>query len=287
MRNSIFSLLFIGCLLTAKAQLPNASFELTDSLGNTDGWNLAQGKISRFSVINFGVLPFTAAHGNYFILLESDTATLPVKRALFEQTAAFNDTPGSVYLNYLYIPENTAQHAEITLFFSKWNGTQRDTILYKNDTIPVVANGNTIPIQWNVYSANLKSSYRVAMLPDTAWIRISNTDNIVPGKNIKLFADNITFGKWAVGLKEQAANVVNIFPNPASAFLTVNTGSTQSASRFLLIDITGRQLAIPNYTRSADHEYIVPVQDVPDGLYTLAIMDETTVLHRQLIFIKH
>lgn len=287
MKNCILLLLFAGCLLTAKAQVYNASFEATDTIGNIDGWNLSQGKLSRFSVVNFGVIPFTAANGSYFILLESDTATLPAKRALFESRFAFTDTPGSIYLNYLYIPENTAQHAEITLFFSKWNGTQRDTVLYKNDTIPVVANGNNIPIQWNVYSASLDSSYRTAALPDTAWIRLSNTDNTVPGKNLRLFADNITIGKWAVGLKDYAASVVNIFPNPVASLLTVKTGNTQTADRFVFTDMTGRQFAVTAYGQDTEHEYTIPVQHIPDGVYALAILNNETMLHRQLILIKH
>jgi hypothetical protein len=274
----------MGSMLTAEAQLINPSFEQTDSIGAISDWKLTQGKISRYSVINLGVIPFTASNGNYFILLESDTSTLPVKKALFEQQYALSDTPGSMYMDYLYIPENTSQHAEITLFFSKWNGSQRDTILFKTDTIPVIANGSIIPIQWNTYSANLKDLYKQVILPDTAWIRLSNTDN--PGKNIKLFADNISFSKWTVGLTEPETNLVNIFPNPASDRLTIFTNGTAKPDRFLLVDITGKQFAIEAYTISAD-QYSISVNKVPDGLYSFVMMSNNTPLHRKLILVKH
>lgn len=284
----IFLFLLGACLFTAKAQLINPSFEQTDSLGNIAGWTLAQGKLNRFSVVSFGVIPFTASNGNYFILLESDTTTLPVKRALFEQRFSFNDTPGSISLNYLYIPENTSQRADITTLFTRWNGTQRDTILYKNDTIPVVANGNAIPIQWNVYAGNLKGSYRSALLPDSGWIRLSNTDNTVPGKNIRLFADNITFGKWMVGLAEQtAAPQVSVFPNPASEHLVVAVNAEQQPDHFLLTAISGKQFVISGYGVTAGHQYSIPVREIPDGLYSLAVMKNSTQLYRHMIFIKH
>jgi hypothetical protein len=285
MRNLILSFLLTCSLFTAKAQLLNPSFENTDSLGNIDGWSLTQGKMSKHSVLTFGAVPFTAAQGNYFISLRSDTLVVPAERALFEQHCAFTDTPGSIYMNYLFIPENTDQRAQIELLLTKWNGGQRDTVLFISDTIAVVANGNNILIQWNTWSETLTGQYRMAILPDSAHVTLSNSDNTLPGKNLTLFADNITLSRWAVGLNETQMLQATLFPNPTSDLLTIRTDGIQEIAQFMLTDITGKQFAVA-HDSFGNGEYTIRVNAIPDGLYTLTMLGTHYPLHKQVL-IKH
>jgi hypothetical protein len=185
----------IGLLLLSLqgwAQLANPSFEQTDSTGAIANWQSLQGKTTRVTVEQFGILPFTAFHGNYFIKLESDTN--PIKVARFTQTFAFADTPASFYLHHLYLPENTNQTAGVQLLMTKWNGTSRDTVLFIRDSVHVVANGSQVPIQWNTFGTNLSNRYLLAQLPDTATIELTN-DLTATGTQIKWYVDALSFGQ--------------------------------------------------------------------------------------------
>src|SRR6476660_4132140 len=97
----LFTLSFLVGL-TLKAQLPNASFEQTDSLGKIAYWKSPQGKFTQLTSAQFGVIPFTPYEGNFFVLLEPDTQTSTIKKGVLEQTFAFADTPGSVDFHYFY-----------------------------------------------------------------------------------------------------------------------------------------------------------------------------------------
>lgn len=285
MPKSILSFLLI-CLFTASnAQVINPSFEATDSAGKIAGWTSVQGKITRLVAAQFGSIPFTASHGNYFILLETDTGALPVKPALLEQTFAFADTPSSFYLDYLYIPENTSQHASFSLLFTRWSGTQRDTVMYTHDTIPVVANGNSIPIQWNTLSVNLENAYRSAALPDSAWISFSNDNSTAPGRQIRLYMDHIIFGKWAVGLDERLITAARVYPNPATDHLVVKSTEDLENALMMLTDISGRQYRITVHHSVADG-CVVPLSGIPEGMYFFSINHSGRMIYHKPVYIR-
>lgn len=265
------------------AQLQNLSFETIDTTGRLSFWQVKQGKLSKFSVVNFGALPFTAFQGNYFALLESDTFSSPLKKGIIEQSSAFTDTPQSIILRNLYIPENTAQHAELTLLLSKQNGTTRDTILFMRDTLPIVANGNTIPIQWNTFSKTLSPFYRSKQLPDSAFISITN-DNTQTGKTIRCYIDALSFGKWPVGLQEVSALSFRLFPNPATNKLTIRTESLDPVT-IRIISICGSEQMVES-TDVQPGNIELNIEDLPSGLYIVQLLTHLAS-SQQILSIQH
>jgi hypothetical protein len=261
----ICALLLLVNLNVAFAQLQNPSFEQTDSLGKLQHWNLKSGKATQLSSAQFGVIPFTPFDGNYFMLLESDTQTAIAQRGIIEQVFAFADTPGSISFPYFYIPESINQHAQIRLLFTKWNGTSRDTVLYLTDTLAAVADSNQIRIQWNTYPISLTDKYTQSILPDSAHLVFTNDDNLVAGKNIRLYLDKISFGKWAVGLKEQKQLSVELYPNPANQFVWIRT--PERSLTFLLMGVDGKQY-FPQLSQSTDG-FQIDLNTIPNGLYFL------------------
>lgn len=254
------------------AQLQNLSFEQTDSTGRLSSWQTKQGNLSKFSVVNFGALPFTAFLGNYFALLESDTLSSPLKNGIIEQSSAYTDTPQSISIRNLYIPENTSQHAELTLLLSRWNGTSRDTILFFKDTLPIIANGSSIPLRWNTYEKTLSSFYRNNQLPDSAFIRITN-DNSQTGKSIRLYLDALSFGKWPVGLNEAYAPSFSLFPNPATNRLTIRT-ETSDPINIRIFSLCGSEQFVEwQYTQPGNFE--ANTELLSPGLYIVQLLSHS------------
>lgn len=274
MRNVSVLILFLLLVVAAKAQLQNRSFEFSDSTQTLVSWNAKQGKVSKLSVTQFGIVPFTAAEGNYFVLLETDTLQLPNRKAILTQTYALTDTPKSISLKYLYIPESTVQHATIRLLFTKWNGISRDTIQFIDDTIPVVANGNVVLLQWNTYRTNL--SYRSANLPDTATLQFSNDDSNT-GKNIRLYLDDISFSNWLTGVKEKTNWTFKVYPNPASSYLTIDGEGIEMVT---LLTMDGKQVLHQPYAET------LFINDVPRGMYICSVTHTSGAIARKLVVIQ-
>ncbi len=266
--------------LQGMAQLANPSFEQTDSTGAIANWHITQGKVTRVSVEQFGIVPFTAFDGNYFIKLESDTN--PIKPSRFTQTFPLADTPASFYLHHLYLPENTSQTAGVQLLMTKWNGNSRDTILFVNDSVHVVANDNQVPVQWNTFGATLRNRYAIAQLPDTATIELTN-DLTATGTQIRWYVDALSFGQWPVGLNESLSkSVIEVYPNPASDKVMVNM--RQSTSTLELMNLQGERMNI-FIEKGSDETYVLHTQSLPNGLYLLHSPNDADL--RQFICIQH
>ncbi|MES2560069.1 MAG: T9SS type A sorting domain-containing protein [Bacteroidota bacterium] len=267
------------------AQLLNPSFEQTDSSGVLVNWNVLQGKLTKLSAVQFGAVPFTAFEGNYFALLQSDTFPLPIKAGFISQSFAYADTPKSISLNNLYIPENTSQHARLKLLLTKWNGTSRDTVLFLNDTLPIIADGTAIPIQWNTYSKTLTSFYHNQLLPDTASISITN-DETQTGKSVRLYLDHIRFGKWPVGLADHSLLNFQAFPNPANEQLSIQPSTTLNEPYTIhIITLSGQHL-VSIRSDNTGERFELNTSQLPSGLYILQLVSRSTV-GRQLITIQH
>lgn len=279
----LYSILLFSIHISAFAQLLNPSFEQTDSTGNLVAWNINQGKLTKLSAVNFGAFPFTAFHGNYFALLQSDTLSTTVKNGIIQQSFSFVDTPKSISINNLYLPENTSQHAQFILLFTRWNGTSRDTVLYVSDTLPIITQGNSIPIQWNVFNKTLTPYYRSATLPDSATLTIVNDDSET-GKTVGLYIDNIQFGKWPVGLKENTSFNFSLYPNPANNRVIIQTNA-EKPDAVRLITLSGHEKT-PSYYEIQPGLYELHTAGLADGLYIIQLISHSAI-SQQIIRIQH
>lgn len=230
-------LLICNAILSiAIAQPSNPSFEQVDSLGETAFWKLSQGKSLRYSVLQFGALPFTAADGNYFISLESDTTAATIA-ALLSQSFAITDTLRKIGFEYLYLPETSIQRAGFTAIATRWNTNQRDTIYAIKDSIAPVVDSNRVLLQWNNFEVTLP----LATTADTIHIQLTNDVNLAPGKSVRLLVDHIQIGEFPVGLPSFPFNpVFDIYPNPATT--QVNISSRNAFTKIEWYSIQGNML---------------------------------------------
>lgn len=289
----LFTFSFLVCL-TLKAQLSNPSFEQTDSLGTIAYWKPIQGKTTQLTSAQFGVIPFTPYHGNFFVLLEPDTQTSTTKKGITEQSFAFADTPGGFSFHYFYIPESLGQHGQVELLMSKWNGTSRDTVLYIKDTIAAVADSNQIRIQWNMWSTNLQNKYRLSILPDSTTIQFQNDDAASPGKTVRLYLDDIRFSTWSVGIKELTDNDFLVYPNPANDIISIE-GLLEENLTYELISIDGKRYSLNSdgvtadrRPRTADNTIVhnsirLNIENIPNGFYVLKINTATTSTTKRIV----
>lgn len=70
------------------------------------------------------------------------------------------------------------------------------------------------------------------------------------------------------------------FPNPASEQLTVHLNGGLQFERLVLTDITGRRVL--ERTDVATNHQVIPVADLPRGVYTLSVFAEEGVVHRMV-----
>ena len=83
--------------------------------------------------------------------------------------------------------------------------------------------------------------------------------------------------------EKDGAVTLNIYPNPVSGFLTCKI-SGERQFRFVIYDETGRLINVQ--VISNDHEWIIDVQSLPAGAYTLTIADEQQKFNHSIKFIK-
>lgn len=223
-------------LSLAIAQPSNPSFEWVDSTGATSFWQLEQGKVTRYSVLQFGSLPFTPSNGNYFVSLETDTTNAPIA-CVFKQSFAVSDTIRKIGFDYLYLPQTSLQRAGFTAIATKWNGAQQDTLFTLTDGLAPVTDNNVVLLQWNAY----ETTWPLAATADTIHLQFTNDIDNAPGKQVRLLLDNVRVGKFPVGLETIESNPsFDLFPNPAST--QVNITSNQPFTQVEWYTLQGNQI---------------------------------------------
>lgn len=198
--------------------IPNGSFELADSAGQMLSWQVRSGQVTRSSAQFRAGVPFTATDENFFVSIEHDTLSSPVKAGRISNTFACTDTPLTLLFDAFYAPRFSNQHYLVEVLLTRWNAGHRDTVLYKRDSVAAVINSNNELVRgWTTQQLDLVPGFRNRVLPDTAGITI--TSDIPPIINTTvLLLDHFHFSSWRVGMHEpkDEAPRFTLFPNPAT-----------------------------------------------------------------------
>ena len=87
----IFTLiLFFVSITTFSQTIPNGTFEDADSLGNLLNWKIKSGNVHQINSTIFYGIPFTATDQFYFISIQNDTISSPIKTANIKNTFSLN-----------------------------------------------------------------------------------------------------------------------------------------------------------------------------------------------------
>lgn len=119
------------------------------------------------------------------------------------------------------------------------------------------------------------------------WLDCNNNNTPIFGENQQSFIATVN-GNYAVAIAkngcadtsacyvvntlsvdESLREKVNIFPNPAKDWFTVDLGETHNQIQVSVVSITGKKVAV--YTESNVSQIKIPAQQLPAGMYLLEI----------------
>ena len=231
----ISTLLFATFLSAAAfAQIPNVGFETWDT--SSGGYIYPQGWDSADSVTNLAIPPVYTCEqgspgfaGNHYLKLTSKTVPLAGVAAgiamsgkldfttyLPKSGYAFTGRPVSLTGEWQYAPGAVTDTGSVSLLFTKWNGTSRDTVGFIYYKLP----GSVT--SWTAFS--LPIIYLKTENPDTAEIYLSSSTATTAAAGSYLYIDTLAFSSTGTGVN--AVNNLNpqlsIYPNPCSGNFTLN-----------------------------------------------------------------
>ncbi len=241
--------LFFAAFLSAAcfAQIPNAGFETWDTSSSTPsyiypaGWdsadsltNLAgvytceQGspgfsgnhylKLTSRNVIGFGVAAGIALSGKIDF-----TTYLPASGY------AFTGRPVSLTGEWQYAPAASTDTGSVSLLFTKWNGTSRDSVGFIYYKLP----GSVT--SWAAFS--LPITYLKSENPDTAEIYFSSSTATTAAAGSYLYIDTLAFSSTSTAIVPMSGNTsqISIYPNPSQGAFTLNIPSSSNEQALIVV----------------------------------------------------
>ena len=191
------------------------------------------------------------------------TATITV-------TAEDAITTRTYYVNFFLDPPLTdATLIDLRVNDTTIAGFSRFTYLYYyyvpvgSVNIPVVS---ATPYDANAYLVITQA----AAIPGQAEILVYAEDSTT----IQTYLVNINF---ANGITNHTGYNTRVFPNPASDFITVESGSIQEQLHFKLVDIRGRTVSNPLLDKASCN---IDIRELPSGLYFYLVYSEKDILHQ-------
>lgn len=91
-----------------------------------------------------------------------------------------------------------------------------------------------------------------------------------------------------VGMEENLVNnnAIQIAPNPATNFLTIQLPAETKASEIKLLNLTGQLIKEAAINKTAGNEITFDVSSCPSGLYTLSVITNEGVVNKKVMVVK-
>lgn len=299
MKKILLSLL-TGTLFTlnASAQV-DFGFELpwTANGGNAQGWASAKflvpGVVVQDNVVfHFGANSAKITTSDVSAISGSTNGLLPATSGVMLTGFIGFGTP-PVKLGYPF-----TQRKDSLGFFARYQPTGVDTafaqvIFYKRNTQrDTIAQGYTKITSTNgnfelkyvemVYDANFPNT----TLPDSALIIFSSSLPTGAQLGSTLWVDDLQWGTINTGVQEAVKNEkINLTPNPASEFISINFGNITTAKEIQIVDVKGK--LVESFGVNSKTETF-SVSHIANGLYFYNIKDKNAaIISSGKITIKH
>jgi hypothetical protein len=184
---------------------------------------------------------------------------------------AYTSRPATCQFWYKYSPQ-ASDSASCSVILSKWNGASRD----------IIASGvwQSAAAQATYAQATVTMAPNAAFLaiaPDTMQVAFSATRIATPTIGSTLWVDNVEFYGWTGVNEHPSSNGVNIFPNPASSFVTIAV-DTDDATSVIAYDATGRMVSSAQLSESTNSiskkSGMINTSDLSSGLYSYSVVDK-------------
>lgn len=231
----------IGLLFTvnsAMAQIPNGGFENWTSFGDYEdptGW-ASLNVLASLTGAELSCQQVSGAVGSYGASVTTvnvpGIGLLPGLLLSGDPVAAADGFPTTLRPQALNgkwkVDVETGDQASVTITFSRWDAIAQEREIIGTGTVVVGTNVAT----WTNFSVPI--TYASSATPDTASIAIlSSLGAGVAGSTISV--DDLSFGA-AVGIAEEFAGTVNVWPVPATDVLTISASATIATVELVATD---------------------------------------------------
>ncbi len=85
-----------------------------------------------------------------------------------------------------------------------------------------------------------------------------------------------------VGIEEKDKTNFEVYPNPASQYITIRSTSNSSKARVRLIDITGK-IVLDKIENPVEKLIHLPVSGIANGIYTVSVQDEKSIISKRIV----
>ncbi len=266
---------------TAFGQIPNPGFESWTNMGayaNPDGWDNADslGSFASTYTCEQGSPGFS---GNHYLKLTSKNTIAGVIAGIamsgkidfttFLPKSGYAFSGGRpVSLNgvWQYAPASSTDTGSVTLLFTKWTGTSRDSVGFIYYKLP----GSVT--SWTPFS--LPITYLNSETPDTAVIYFASSTATTADAGSYLYIDTLSFSNTGVGITgvQNSHSVISVYPNPGKAVFCINISS--GIDEYVSVTITNMLgETVKKMTMTTNKNGTLHI-DSPAGLYFInAITD--------------
>ena len=248
-------------------------------------WKIVSGNVHQINSLVFVGIPFTATDQFYFLTIQNDTVSSPIKTGNISNIFPINLAPLSLYFDYFYVPTFFTQRFKVQILFTKWRNNNRDTILFSSNLFaPKLDTLNNLLIKWNKQKIDLQNSYRDTAMPDSASISIQS-DEVTPQYFAMLFLDNLKFSLFKVGVNEVSIyKEFKIYPNPAKDLLNIDVTDILNF-KFQISDFYGREILNGNSDNRKQFQF--DISELKNGIYFLNLKNDNGLnISRKIVLLR-
>lgn len=278
---TLIALLFATTISKAQAPIPNGGFEDWSSMGmydNPDNWTTLNDMTS--SMETFTCLQGTPGNpGSAYIKLTSKTigvGVIPgiavcgkIDESTMQSTTGFSytDRPQNLTGKWQHMIFGTSQ-GFIDVQLTRWDVQQQTRITVAS----AHKNLTGMAMSWAAFTIPL--SYVDGGDPDTCIIVLA-ASGAVPANNDYLWVDALDFTGTVTGISNIADDKsINMFPNPANNFLSIDLSSFGNSKVSVQIsDVLGRIVKIEKQM-DANEKTIIDIAKLPRGNYILKVSSD-------------
>lgn len=285
----IITLILIFVSINSYSQtIPNGSFENTDSLGKLTNWKIKSGDIKRVNSTIFFGIPFTANDQFFYLSVQNDSLSTPVKIGQISNSFSLNSAPPTLVFSSFYAPTYSYQKFGVDVLFTKWRNNMRDTILFITNSIsPSLDSTNMLLVKWKENRIDLRAGYRDTVIPDSASIIIQSDVVATFSNTTLLLLDNFQFSNWKVSINQlRNQQEFTVFPNPANESVNIKFDLNEGdAYNIKIYDISGRMVKeVRNMSITYNqNEYQMSTVDIPSGLYFIELEGNQFLMHKKFM----
>lgn len=186
----------------------------------------------------------------------------------------------SFYVRYTPVNSDSG-FVSVAMTKFNYNGTnKRDTI-----GLGIAKFGGQIN-EFTLKYAVINYTVPVGVIPDTCIIVVSSSDLANPQIGSTLWIDDLKWGTINTGVEEAAKNEqINISPNPANEFITIDFGNSTKATQLEVLDVNGK--LVENFIVNSKLETF-GVGHLANGMYFYTVKDRNSaILSTGKFTVKH